>query len=103
MDTSGNLWLNNQSGSGIDYDGRAQSIYLDASSNTVKSDFSYINLGSTNGAIIAVNKTGSGTNGDLIIAHITDTTGFITYRITAQQTSNIPYEKYTIIIEQLAP
>jgi hypothetical protein len=96
MSSVGALWIGSNTGSSINVYGHATwSVYgIDPKSSKIP-------LASLTSMISATGTPGSGNQGDLVIAIVTDITNNATYRITGQQAGTHIYFNYSIIIEQL--
>jgi len=93
--SNGALWLGSNTGNAINIYGQAQWSYDGGSASAT------IALMSVNTATLVTATPGSGVQGDLVVAVITDATNQYLYRITGQQSSVLQTGNYSIVIEQL--
>ena len=105
MDNDGKFYIGSANGNPISIFGYGNSFYTD-SVNMISAPFRIELINTTSPVFVidnfAVSSGYTSSLGDLIIANVTDTSNYITYRITSQRTSDSPVS-YTVIIEQLAP
>jgi hypothetical protein len=96
MSSSGDLWLGSNTGSNIELYGRAIWIYNGGGPTSAS-----ITLPTLNSMASASLTPGSGSQGDLVIAVVSDITNSNAYRVTGQQSFASQSGNYSIIIEQL--
>ena len=95
MSSAGALWLGSNTGTALNLYGQGTWTYFGGVSG------SSISLVGLNAFASATSTPGTGRQGDLVVAVVTDTTNNATYRVTGQQTGVSVTGNYSIIIEQL--